>query len=147
MNITNSVKLLKCKKIIKSRHGFHNRGLAIIQALGAAFSRMLCAESWGSLLRNKGCWKRLLITKTSHLPFTCNSVICQDLRFLTPWAWRWRHPNPSKGPIYLPVDKHFSEDCSDVLGHLVEHKSLPAKHCVLYKPARDFLQHVSTGWL
>jgi len=47
-----------------------------------------------------------------------------------------KHSNPSKGPLYLLVNKHISEDCSDVLGQLVGYKSLPAKHRVLYKPAR-----------
>jgi hypothetical protein len=37
MSITNGVKLLTCKRFIKSRHVVHNRGLAIIQAIGAAF--------------------------------------------------------------------------------------------------------------
>ena len=37
MSIINSVKLLKYKKFIKSRQVVHNRGLAFIQAFGAAF--------------------------------------------------------------------------------------------------------------
>jgi len=61
---------------MKSRQVVHNRGLAIIQSLGAAFSRILCAESRGFLLREKGCWKKIRITKTSHLPVIYNLVIC-----------------------------------------------------------------------
>jgi hypothetical protein len=110
------------------------------------FPRMFCAESWGSLLREKGCWKKILTTETSKPPLShITWSFVKIYTSWTSWAWRWRHSSPSKGRIYLPVDKQVSEVCSDVLGHLVGYKSFHAKHRVLHKPARDFLQTFQQG--
>jgi hypothetical protein len=94
-------------------------------------------------------WEGMLEENTDNenfpSPFHIRRSFVKIYTSWTPRAWRWSHPNPSKGPIYLPVDKHVSEDRSDVLGHLVGHKSFPAKHRVLYKPARDILQTCSNS--